>query len=144
MNSRLSTHHRLTIEKIFGHPAGGNIDWRQVLSVLEDLGSVNQERNGKFTVTPGPETEVFEGPRGKGIDQQLTVLGQPAATAVCVTRSSSTAPKSPTRSSSRPASIVFDQAENRLHIIKAVLIRAFGTPRRPLRDVLTFHRDTHG
>ncbi len=25
-----------------------------------------------------------------------------------------------------PASIVFDQAENRLHIITAVLIRAFG------------------
>lgn len=73
MNSHVSSHHRLTIEKIFSHPAGGNIEWRQVLSMLEDLGSVNQERNGKFTVTVGPETEVIEAPRGKDIDEQLTV-----------------------------------------------------------------------
>ena len=53
-------------------------------------------------VADAHKTEVFEGPRGKGIDQRLTVLGQPAATAVCVTRSSLTAPKSPARSSSRP------------------------------------------
>lgn len=88
MNSHSSSHHRLTIEKIFSHPAGRNIEWwRQVLSALEDVGSVNQERNGKFTVTLGPETELFEAPRGKGIDQRLTVLAQPAGTAVCVTRS---------------------------------------------------------
>jgi hypothetical protein len=73
VNSHLSSHHRLTIEKIFGHPAGGNIEWRQVLSLLEDLGSVNQEHNGKFTVTLGPETEVFEAPRGKDIDKQVIV-----------------------------------------------------------------------
>ncbi|MGO8962925.1 MAG: hypothetical protein ACLQGN_04385 [Mycobacterium sp.] len=87
MNSHSSSHHGLTIETIFSHPAGRNIEWRQVLSVLEDVGSVNQERNGKFTVTLGPETELFEAPRGKGTDQRLTVLGQPAGTAVCVTRS---------------------------------------------------------
>ena len=73
MNSHLSSHHRLTIEKIFSHPAGGNIEWRQVLSVLEDLGSVKQEHNGKFTVTLGPETELIEAPRGKDIDKQLIV-----------------------------------------------------------------------
>ena len=73
MNSHLSSHHRLTIEKIFRHPAGGNIEWRQVLSLLEDLGSVNREHNGKFTVTLGTETEVFEPPRGKDIDEQLVV-----------------------------------------------------------------------
>jgi hypothetical protein len=73
VNSHLSSHHRLTIEKIFSHPAGGNIEWRKVLSALEDLGSVNQERNGKFTVNLGRETEVFEAPRGKDIDEQLTV-----------------------------------------------------------------------
>ena len=72
MNSHLSSHHRLTIEKIFRHPAGGNIEWRQVLSLLEDLGSVKREHNGKFIVTLGPETEVFE-PRGKDIDEQVTV-----------------------------------------------------------------------
>ncbi len=46
MDSHVSSHHRLTIEKIFHHPAGGNIEWRQVLSML---------------------------PRGKDIDEQMTV-----------------------------------------------------------------------
>ncbi len=73
MDSHISSHHRLTIEKIFSHPAGGNIEWREVLSVLEDLGSVTQEHKGKLTVTLGPETEVLEAPRGEDIDEQLTV-----------------------------------------------------------------------
>ena len=73
MNSHLSSHHRLTIEKIFRHPAGSNIEWHQVLSLLEDVGSVNREHNGKFTVTLGTETEVFEAPRGKDIDEQVLV-----------------------------------------------------------------------
>jgi hypothetical protein len=63
----------LTIDKIFGHPAGGNIEWRQVLSMLEDLGSVKREHNGKFIVALGTETEVFEAPQGKDIDQQVIV-----------------------------------------------------------------------
>ena len=73
MYSGLSSHHRVTIEKIFSHSAGGNIEWREVLSVLEDLGSVTHEHNGKLTVTLGPETEVFHPPRGKDIDKQMTV-----------------------------------------------------------------------
>ncbi len=73
MNLHVSSHHRQTIEKIFHHPAGGNIEWRQVRSLLEDLGTVTAEHNGKFTVTLGPETEVFEAPRGKDIDEQVTV-----------------------------------------------------------------------
>jgi hypothetical protein len=69
----LSAHHRRTIEKIFRHPVGRNIEWREVLSLLEDLGSIKREHNGKFTVNLGPETEVFEAPRGKDIDEQTTV-----------------------------------------------------------------------
>jgi hypothetical protein len=73
VNLHLSGHHRLTIEKIFRHPVGSNIEWRQILSLIEDLGSVKREHNGKFTVNLGPETEVFEAPRGKDIDKQATL-----------------------------------------------------------------------
>jgi hypothetical protein len=73
MTSHLSSHHRLTLEKIFTHPTGGNIEWRQTLSLLENLGTVAQEHNGKFAVTLGPETEVIEAPRGKDIDEQMVV-----------------------------------------------------------------------
>ena len=73
MTPHVSSHHRLTIVKIFPPPAGGNIEWRQVLAMLEDLGTVTQEHNGKFSVTLGSETEVLEAPRSKDIDEQMTV-----------------------------------------------------------------------
>jgi hypothetical protein len=73
MESHVSSHHRLTIEHIFTHPAGGNIEWRHVLSLFEDLGTVTREHNGKFVVSLGPETEVFDAPSGKDIDEQVTV-----------------------------------------------------------------------
>jgi hypothetical protein len=73
MDAHLSSHHRDTIEKIFRHPASGNIEWREVLSLLKYLGTTTEERNGKFTVALGPETEVLEAPRGKDIDAQMIV-----------------------------------------------------------------------
>jgi hypothetical protein len=73
MTSELSNHHRDTLQKILGHPASGNIEWRRVLSLLNAVGTVEEEHNGKFKVTLGPETEVFEAPRGKDIDVQMVV-----------------------------------------------------------------------
>jgi hypothetical protein len=69
----LSSHHRDTLGKIFTHPTSGNIEWREVLSLLDYVGTTTEERNGKMRVTLGPETEVFEAPRGKDIDEQMIV-----------------------------------------------------------------------
>ena len=46
MEAHLNSHHRGTIEKILGHPASANIEWRQVLSLLETIGDVTEEHNG--------------------------------------------------------------------------------------------------
>ena len=73
MDAHLSSHHRDTLGKIFTHPTSGNIEWREVLSLLDYVGTTTEERNGKFRVTLGPETEVFEAPRGKDIDAQMIV-----------------------------------------------------------------------
>jgi hypothetical protein len=69
----LSNHHRETVAKILDHPASGNVEWRQVLSLLEGIGEVTEEHNGKFKVTLGPETEVLHPPRGKDVDEQMIV-----------------------------------------------------------------------
>jgi hypothetical protein len=73
MTSELSNHHRDTLQRILSHPASGNIEWRQVLSLLNAVGIVEEEHNGKLKVTLGPETEVLERPRGKDIDVQMVV-----------------------------------------------------------------------
>jgi hypothetical protein len=67
----MSSHHRDTVEKILNHPAGGNIEWREVLSLLENLATTTQEHNGKLKVTLGPETEVLQAPHGKDVDTQM-------------------------------------------------------------------------
>jgi hypothetical protein len=73
MEAHLNNHHRDTLEKIFSHPASGNVEWRAVLSLLETVGSVTAEHNGKLKVTVGPETEVVHVPRTKDVDVQLIV-----------------------------------------------------------------------
>jgi hypothetical protein len=73
MPVHLDHRHRDTLERIFGHASSGNIEWRQVLSLLEAVGTTQREHNGKVKVTLGGETMVFEPPRGKDVDEQLLV-----------------------------------------------------------------------
>ena len=73
MAADLSHRHRDTLEKIFTHPTSGNIEWREVLSLLEATGTVTEEHNGKVKVTLGPETEVLQPPGGKDVDKQMIV-----------------------------------------------------------------------
>jgi hypothetical protein len=70
---RVTADHRSTLERIFGHPASANLEWRQVRSLLEAVGSVTEERNGNLMVTLGGETEVLRPPRGKDVDKQMIV-----------------------------------------------------------------------
>jgi hypothetical protein len=70
---KLDSHHRATVEKIFSHPTSHNIDWRDVLSLLEAVGSVEAEHDGHYKVTLGPETETFQPPRHTDIDIQMVV-----------------------------------------------------------------------
>ena len=73
MDSALNNHHRDTLRKIFSHPASGNLEWRQILSLLETVGTVEEEHNGKFKVTLGAETETLARPHGKDVDRQMVV-----------------------------------------------------------------------
>jgi hypothetical protein len=70
---KLDGRHRATVEKIFRHPGGHNIQWHDVLSLLESVGSVTEGREGRFTVTLGPETQTLVAPQGNDIDEQQVV-----------------------------------------------------------------------
>ena len=69
----LNSHHRDTLAQIFAHPASHNIEWHDVLSLLEAVASVIEAPHGRYVVTLGGETETFEPPKHKDIDAQQVV-----------------------------------------------------------------------
>jgi hypothetical protein len=69
----LDAHHQATVKKIFGHPVGHNIQWHDVLSLLESVGTVEAEHDGRHKVTVGSETQTFDAPRHQDIDEQQVV-----------------------------------------------------------------------
>ena len=71
--AHLDHHHRTTAKAILSHPVSHNIEWRDVLSLLEAIGEVNEEHNGKFKVDVGGETETLHRPSGKDIGEQMVV-----------------------------------------------------------------------
>jgi hypothetical protein len=73
MEAHLSSRHRDTLQKIFSRPPNRNVEWHEVVSLLETVGAVTQEHNGKLKVSLGPETEVLPEPYGKDVDIQLLV-----------------------------------------------------------------------
>jgi hypothetical protein len=69
----LNNSHRDTLSRLLEHPASHNIEWHDVLSLLEVVGSVEERHDGKFVVTVGTETETLERPRHKDIDVQQVI-----------------------------------------------------------------------
>lgn len=68
--THLNHHHQVTVKAIFRHPVGHNVEWHDVLSLLEKVGTVVEEKNGRFRVTVGTETETFDEPRHDDVDVQ--------------------------------------------------------------------------
>jgi hypothetical protein len=71
--AHLSNHQRSTLRQIFQHPAGHNIEWRAVLSLVAAVGSARERHDGKVAVTIGAQTEYFDPPRRKDIGTQAVV-----------------------------------------------------------------------
>ena len=71
--AHLSSHHQNTLTQIFQHPVSHNIEWRAVLSLLQAIGSVEESHDGKYRLTLGPESEMFEFRGDKDVDTQQVV-----------------------------------------------------------------------
>jgi hypothetical protein len=69
----LNNHHRDTLRKIFEHPTSHNIEWREVVSLLEAVGTVDVRHDGEVAAKIGPERAFLEPPVGKDIDEQMVV-----------------------------------------------------------------------
>jgi hypothetical protein len=69
----VNANHRRTLERIFAHPESANLEWRQVRSLLEAVGTVSDRHDGKVEITVGDETMVLEPPHGKDVDKDTIV-----------------------------------------------------------------------
>lgn len=58
----LSGHHETTLRKIFAHPLVHNLEWREVVSLLDNVGTVVPKDDGRVQVMVGEESRTFERP----------------------------------------------------------------------------------
>lgn len=72
-SEHLSSHHRATLRKIFQHPVSHNIEWHDVVSLLEAVGTVERRHDGKVEVTVGSETGFFDIPSDKDTEIEAVV-----------------------------------------------------------------------
>jgi hypothetical protein len=72
-SQHLDNHHRNTLRQIFQHPVSHNIEWHAVTSLLDAIGTVEVHRDGQVTVRVGSESEFFQHPTGKDIDEQMVL-----------------------------------------------------------------------
>jgi hypothetical protein len=71
--AKLNAHHRATVEKIFQHPVSHNIQWHDVLSLLNSVAEVTEGHDRRYKVTLGPETETLDAPPGHDVDEQMVI-----------------------------------------------------------------------
>ena len=73
MSHELSSRHRNTLEKLLDHQGHANVEWREVLSLLEQVADVEEEHNGKFKVMLGESLLFLHRPKHKDVDTQMLV-----------------------------------------------------------------------
>lgn len=68
-DSHLNGHHRKTLASIFRHPASHNVEWHDVLSLLNNLGVVNDRHGGGVEITIGDDRLDLDRPHGKDLSE---------------------------------------------------------------------------
>ena len=51
MSTHLNGHHRRTLDSIFCHPASHDVEWHDVFSLLNSLGTAQAQHSGKVEIT---------------------------------------------------------------------------------------------
>jgi hypothetical protein len=69
----VSQHHRTTLEHIERHPTTHNLEWKDVIALLEEVADVREEHDGKFVVKLGDGRIVLTKPKHKDVDEQMVL-----------------------------------------------------------------------
>ncbi len=66
----VSGRHRDTLSEIFVHPVSHNIEWSKAIALVQEVGTVVAEHDGRYRVSVGEETEVFDRPHAKDLGER--------------------------------------------------------------------------
>lgn len=65
---QLNGHHRKTLASLFRHPASHNVEWHDVLSLLQHIGTVTERHSGDFDIAIGAHAIILDRPKGHDLD----------------------------------------------------------------------------
>jgi hypothetical protein len=63
----LNHQHARILQEFFAHPLPHNIEWNDVVSLFQHVGSVTERHDGKFEFQVGSAKVVFTKPHGKDL-----------------------------------------------------------------------------
>lgn len=69
--SDISHHQRATVKRIQDHPTTHNLEWDDVIALLNGMAEVTERHDGKFAVSLGGHKIVLTKPRHKDVDEQM-------------------------------------------------------------------------
>jgi hypothetical protein len=67
---RVSRRDSRTLEAVFRHPVAHNLAWSDALHLIEQLGAVGHEPNGRLLLAIGEHRDVFHQPHGKDLSAE--------------------------------------------------------------------------
>ena len=70
---KLDSHHRATLEHLFRHPLSHNIQWHDVLSLLEAVGTVDERKPDHYLVKIGDVSQTLDIPRAHDMTAEQVV-----------------------------------------------------------------------
>jgi hypothetical protein len=73
MSIKLDHHHRITAQKLFGHPLNHNIQWHDVCSLLARFGEVHETHRGNWAVTVEGDTISFGSTRTRDLTEDQVI-----------------------------------------------------------------------
>ena len=73
ISAHLSENHRNTLYHLERHPTSHNLEWHDILALLDEVAQVTEEHNGKVRVRLGQSELVLTRPRHKDIDEQTVM-----------------------------------------------------------------------
>jgi len=69
----LSENHRNTLYHLERHPTSHNLEWPDVLALLQEVAEVDEEHNGTFRVKLGDSVLFLHRPHHKDVDEQTVM-----------------------------------------------------------------------